>query len=57
MRGQARGEEPFFATITLEKGVEYTGQVVTPAGKPAAGIPYWFENWARGNDRSTQFSR
>ena len=49
---QARGEEPFFSTIKLEKGVEYTGQVVIPGGKPAVGIPYWFENWSFGLNRS-----
>ena len=40
IRGQARGEAPFFTTIALERGLEYTGQVVVPGGKPAAGIPY-----------------
>ena len=44
IRGQASGDEPFFANLTLERGVEYTGQVVVPGGKPAAGIPYVFEN-------------
>src|SRR5262249_19220628 len=52
IRARARGEEPFFSTINLEKGIEYTVQVVVPGGKPAAGIPYWFENWARGPNRS-----
>ena len=49
IRGQAMGDQPFFETITLEKGVEYTGQVVTPGGKPAAEVPYQFENWSWGN--------
>ncbi len=44
IRGQARGEAPFFTTIALERGLEYTGQVVVPGGKPAAGIPYAFEH-------------
>ena len=48
IRGQARGDEPFFANLTLERGVEYTGQVVVPGGKPAAGIPYVFENGTSG---------
>ena len=48
IRGQARGEEPFFANLTLERGVEYTGQVVVLGGKPAAGIPYVFENGTSG---------
>jgi hypothetical protein len=37
MRGVTRGEQPFFATIPLERGVEYTAQVVVSGGKPAAG--------------------
>ncbi len=44
IRGQARGEAPFSRTIVLERGLEYTGQVVVPGGKPAAGIPYAFEH-------------
>ncbi len=55
IRGVAKGDKPFFETITLEKGVEYTGEIVTPAGKPAAGVPYRFENWAWGNNRSRPF--
>ncbi len=55
IRGVAKGDKPFFETITVEKGVEYTGQIVTPVGKPAAGVPYWFENWARGNNRARDF--
>ena len=42
IRGQTTGEEPFFATIPLERGVEYAAQVVVPGGKPAEGIPYAF---------------
>jgi peroxiredoxin len=55
IRAQARGEEPFFSTINLEKGVEYTGQVVIPGGKPAVGIPYLFENWTWETNRSQYF--
>jgi AhpC/TSA family len=55
IRGVAKGDKPFFETITLEKGVEYTGQIVTPTGKPAAGVPYQFENWAWMSNRSPQF--
>lgn len=40
-----RGEPSFFETITLEPGEEYTGTVVRPHGSPAAGVPFWFENW------------
>jgi hypothetical protein len=55
IRGAAKGDKPFFETITVEKGVEYTGQIVTPAGKPASGVLYRFENWAGGNNRSRHF--
>ncbi len=51
IRRRDRGEEPFFATIKLERGVEYTGRVVTPGERPVAGIPYSFENAAWGNTR------
>jgi hypothetical protein len=44
--GQAYGDEPFFARIALERGVEYTAQVVVPGERPAPGIPYAFENGA-----------
>ncbi len=56
IRGRARGEEPFFSTIRLESGVEYTARVVTPAGKPAAAIPYLFENWEWGTNPSRHFT-
>ena len=52
IRGQARGEAPFFTTIALERGLEYTGQVVVPGGKPAAGIPYAFEHGTSRTSRS-----
>ena len=52
IRGMASGSRPFFETVTLEKGLEYTGQIVTSAGKPAAGVSYEFENWAWGSNRS-----
>ena len=55
VRAQARGEEPFFSTIKLEKGVEYTGAVVIPGGKPAVGVSYWFENWSFGPNSSKHF--
>jgi AhpC/TSA family len=55
IHGRARGEEPFFATVTMEKGVEYSGRVVTPGGRPAAGLPYQFEDWGRGNNPSRHF--
>jgi Carboxypeptidase regulatory-like domain len=55
IRGQAMGDKPFFESIKLEKGVEYTAQVVAPGGKPAAELLYSFENWTSGN-RSNHFS-
>jgi hypothetical protein len=56
IRGVAKGDKPFFETITLETGVEYTGQIVTPTGKPAADVPYQFENWAWMSNRSPHFT-
>ena len=52
IREQARGQSPFFTTIALERGLEYTGQVVVPGGKPAAGIPYAFEHGTSRPSRS-----
>jgi peroxiredoxin len=56
MRGESMGDKPFFETISLERGVEYTGQIVTPGGKPAAGVPYAFQDLAPGSSRSDEFS-
>jgi peroxiredoxin len=56
VRRQALGDKPFFETIRLEKGVEYRAQIVTPTGKPAADVPFFFENWTRGNNDSPGFS-
>jgi hypothetical protein len=56
IRGMASGERPFFETITLEKGLEYKGQIVTSAGRPAAGLPYEFANWAWGSNLSPHFN-
>ncbi len=55
IRGRARGEEPFFATITMERGIAYSGRVMTPGGRPAAGLPYRFEDWGRGKNPSRHF--
>jgi hypothetical protein len=55
LRRQAVGDRPFFETIRLEKGVEYNAQIVTPTGKPAADIPWFFENWSGGNNDSRGF--
>ncbi|MHB1562097.1 MAG: carboxypeptidase regulatory-like domain-containing protein [Isosphaeraceae bacterium] len=45
IRWQGLGIHPFFTAIGLERGVEYSALVVTPTGKPAAGMPYVFETW------------
>ena len=52
IREQARGEAPFFTTIALERGLEYTGGVVVPGGKAVAGIPYAFEHRTSRSSRS-----
>ncbi len=54
IRWKELGIQPFFTSVSLERGVEYTALVVTPTGKPAAGLPYVFETWDQnarpGND-------
>jgi hypothetical protein len=55
-RTLALGDKPFFETVTLEKGVEYTGLVVLPGGKPATGVACWFENWTRTEIQSAGFN-
>jgi peroxiredoxin len=55
IRGRDRGEEPFFATIKLERGVEYTARVMIPGDKPAAAIPFTFANWTWGKNQSDHF--
>ncbi len=49
------GDKPFFESITLEKGVEYTAQIVTPTDKPAAEVPYHFVNWSWGKNPPGHF--
>ena len=56
VRGQAMGDRPFFETVTIEKGVEYTGQVMTPLRKPAADLPYHFVNWMGTEGHSPHFN-
>ncbi len=45
IRWQGLRIQPFFTSIGLERGVEYSALVVTPTGRPAAGLPYVFETW------------
>jgi hypothetical protein len=47
--GRRFGEKPYFDTVKLERGLEYSGEVVTPDGKPAADVAFGFENWSRSN--------
>jgi hypothetical protein len=54
---QSRGEPPYFDTIRLDPGVEFTGAVVRPDGAPAANLDLWFQNWGWTNDpREQHFS-
>jgi peroxiredoxin len=43
-----------FDKIELMKGVEYTAQIVTPAGKPVVGAKFelmeWGQNWNNGSE-------
>jgi hypothetical protein len=50
LRGRDGGDRPFFETIKLAKGVEYSGQIVTPEGGPAAGETLNLTSWdGQGN--------
>src|SRR5262249_54112139 len=35
---------------------EFTGQVVTPDGRPAAGVPFEFGNWGWGSNKAPHFT-
>lgn len=52
IRGREAGDRPFFASVTLERGLLYSGRVVRPDGRPAADVPYWFEYWSWSNQSS-----
>ena len=56
LSGKAMGDPPFFETITIEKGIEYTALVVTPAGKPAVGVPCLLVNCVGSNNLSAHFA-
>jgi peroxiredoxin len=57
LRGRQFGDKPFLETVRLGKGQIFSATVVTPEGKPAAGVRFNFGNWARrGDDRSSKFS-
>lgn len=51
LQGRREGDAPYFATVTIERGEEFTAQVVTPEGRPAVGVPYEFSNWGGMNRR------
>jgi peroxiredoxin len=49
------GDKPFFDTITLERGMEYSGRAVTPLGLPAADVPLEFGCWTDAQNWSQHF--
>ena len=55
LRDQVRGDKPFFETVTIEKGTEYTGQVATPVGKPALELPFMFVSWTGTANQAPRF--
>lgn len=55
LRGREFGDQPFFETITLERGMIYKGRIVNPEGNPGADVPYQFGNW-RGSNRAENFT-
>jgi hypothetical protein len=52
LQGRKYGDKPFFESLTLERGVEFSGRVVNPDGTPAADVPYEFGNWGSRNNRA-----
>jgi peroxiredoxin len=48
--GRKGGDRPFFETIKLARGVEYSGQVVTPEGDPAPGATFELAHWGEESD-------
>jgi peroxiredoxin len=53
--GRKGGDPAFFETIKLVKGVEYSGQVVTPEADPAAGTPFELVHWGDEGNPSDHF--
>jgi peroxiredoxin len=49
------GKPSFCDEIKLERGVEYTGQVVTPEGRPAAGAVVNLVRWGAWKNLSDRF--
>jgi hypothetical protein len=46
------GEASLWDQLKLEKGVEFTGQVITPDERPAAGANYEFVRWGEWANQS-----
>jgi peroxiredoxin len=53
--GRKGGDRPFFETIKLARGVEYSGQVVTPEGDPAPGATFELAHWGEEANPSEHF--
>ncbi len=49
------GDTPFFETIKLVRGAEYSGQVVTPDGDPATGANFELVHWGDEGNPSDHF--
>jgi peroxiredoxin len=53
--GRQGGDPSFFETIKLARGLEYTGQAVTPGGQPGVGATFEFVHWAEDGNSSDHF--
>jgi hypothetical protein len=53
--GRRARDEPFFGEVRLKKGVEYSGQIETPEGKPAAGVPFELTHFGVDGNPSEHF--
>jgi hypothetical protein len=53
--GRQAGDKPFFDTIKLIKGIEYSGKIETPEGKPAAGAPFELAHFGVDSNPSENF--
>jgi beta-lactamase regulating signal transducer with metallopeptidase domain/peroxiredoxin len=52
LRNKEYGYKQFFEDMTLEKGIEFHGEIVSPDGKPAPRVPISFLNWGGRNNVS-----
>ncbi len=50
LRNKEYGYKQFFEDMTLEKGIEFHGEIVGPDGKPAPRVPISFMNWGWRNN-------